>query len=76
MTVPYLSIDERRAVCLDHGRSVRTVAVNCMCCGLFIRKPYRHDTTDIEIANRCFPGWQVKNVRGAKRTLCPKCKAE
>lgn len=73
--MPQLSIDERKAVCMDHGRTVRTVMVACMGCGRSVSKPYRHDATDAEIRRRCFPGWAVKNVSGAKRTLCPKCRS-
>lgn len=73
MSAPHLSVDERFMVCLDHGKTVRTVAVGCRGCGKFVSKPYRHDASDAEIARRCFSGWKIKNVRGAKRTLCPKC---
>lgn len=72
MNAPHLSIDERRAVCMERG-SVRTVAVNCVVCGKGVTKPYRHDASDLEIANRCFPRWRIKGVRGALKTVCPTC---
>lgn len=70
----YLSIAERKAVCLAHGRSVEVVVVICMNCGVQKKKEYCHGASNHEIARRCFPRWKIRGVNRAKVTRCQKCK--
>lgn len=73
MIVTFLSIDERKAVCRDFGRTVETVSVVCMECGKQSNDSYSHGATDAQIAKACFPKWRVKGVGGRRKTLCPAC---
>lgn len=69
------SQDQRRAIHGAYGRTVESVLVECCCCLRGKKVRCDHRLSNVEIARKHYRGWTIKNVRGAKSTRCPACRA-
>ena|ERR1700743_2071786 len=70
---PLPNIQDRYAICCDHGRTVENIRVTCVKCGRTEKKRGEHRFSDTQLAGRLFPKWAVKGVNRKRKTLCPKC---
>lgn len=55
------------------GDTIETISLECQGCGQFERQRLPHSTSDDEIMNRYFKGWQAKGHDKKEITLCPEC---